>query len=43
MAISFGVEMLNIIMRKSMQKNRVVELNEPVLTNEEEESSDEAK
>jgi predicted tellurium resistance membrane protein TerC len=32
MAFSFGVEMLNMIMRKRMaRKNRVVELNEPVL------------
>ncbi len=43
MAFSFVVEMLNMVMGKRMKKNRVVELNEPVLTNEEEESSDEAK
>lgn len=43
MAFSFGVEMLNMIMRKRMYKNRVVELNEPVLKKEKEEYSDEAK
>lgn len=42
MAFSFGVEMLNMVMRKRMNK-RVVELNEPVLKNEEEEYFDEAK
>lgn len=31
MAFSFVVEMLNMAMRKKMTKNRVVELNEPVL------------
>jgi predicted tellurium resistance membrane protein TerC len=31
MAFSFMVEMLNMVMRKRMAKNRVVELNEPVL------------
>lgn len=35
MAFSFGVEILNMIMRKRMEKHRVVELNEPVLTEEE--------
>ncbi len=35
MAFSFGVEMLNMVMRKRMAKNRVVELNEPVLKEEE--------
>ncbi len=40
MAFSFIVEMLNMVMRKRMVKNRVVELNEPVLRNEEEDQSD---
>jgi predicted tellurium resistance membrane protein TerC len=31
MAFSFGVEVLNMIMRKRMSKSRVVELNEPTL------------
>jgi predicted tellurium resistance membrane protein TerC len=31
MAFSFLVEMLNMIMRKNMQKSRTVRLNEPVL------------
>jgi predicted tellurium resistance membrane protein TerC len=31
MAFSFAVEMLNMVMRKRAAKNRVVELNEPVL------------
>lgn len=35
MAFSFGVEILNMIMRKRMEKHRVVELNEPILTEEE--------
>lgn len=35
MAFSFTVEMLNMVMRKRMVKNRVVELNEPVLPDEE--------
>lgn len=35
MAFSFGVEILNMIMRKRIEKHRVVELNEPVLTEEE--------
>jgi hypothetical protein len=44
MAFSFIVEMLNMVMRKRMVKNRVVELNEPYLKNEDEPgSSDEAK
>lgn len=43
MAFSFAVEMLNMIMRKRMAKNRVVELNEPVLPHEVGEYSDEAK
>jgi len=41
MAFSFGVEMLNMVMRKRMKK-RVVELNEPQLRNEKN-YSDEAK
>ncbi|MFM6924724.1 MAG: TerC family protein [Ferruginibacter sp.] len=43
MAFSFGVEMLNMVMRNRMKKNRVVKLNEPVLPDEEEAYSDEAK
>ena len=43
MAFSFMVELLNMLMRKRMNKNRVVELNEPTLVNEEEELSDQAK
>lgn len=43
MAFSFGVEMLNMVMRKRMSKTRVVELNEPVLQKAEEEMSDQAK
>lgn len=43
MAFSFAVELLNMVMRKRMHKNRVVELNEPVLPDEEAEFSDEAK
>ena len=31
MAFSFGVEMLNMVMRKRMKKNRLVQLNEPML------------
>jgi predicted tellurium resistance membrane protein TerC len=42
MAFSFGVEMLNLIMRKRMAKRKVVELNEPQLRNDEENFSDEA-
>ena len=38
MAFSFIVEILNMVMRKRMTKNRVVELNEPVLKDEEENS-----
>jgi predicted tellurium resistance membrane protein TerC len=33
MAFSFGVEILNMLMRKKMEKKRVVELNEPMLKN----------
>lgn len=43
MAFSFGVEMLNMIMRKRMKKSRVVELNEPVLPKEDINESDLAK
>jgi hypothetical protein len=43
MAFSFLVEMLNLVMRKRMEKNRVVVLNEPVLPEEGETYSDEAK
>jgi len=42
MAFSFCVEMLNMVMRKRMNK-RVVVLNEPVLKEEEENYSDQAK
>ena len=35
MAFSFIVEVLNMVMRKRMAKQRVVELNEPLLTEEE--------
>ena len=42
MAFSFGVEMLNLIMRKRMAKRKIVELNEPILK-EKEENSDMAK
>lgn len=43
MAFSFGVEVLNMVMRKRQKKNRVVQLNEPVLRTQEENYSDEAK
>jgi predicted tellurium resistance membrane protein TerC len=43
MAFSFGVEMLNMVMRKRMKKNRIVELNAPFIKNEEEGFSDQAK
>jgi predicted tellurium resistance membrane protein TerC len=42
MAFSFGVEMLNMIMRKRMVKGKIVELNEPRLQDEEN-YSDQAK
>jgi len=42
MAFSFGVEMLNMVMRKRMAKNRVVELNEPRLKGNEHGESDQA-
>ena len=35
MAFSFGVEMLNIVMRKRMAKGKVVQLNEPRLKDNE--------
>ena len=41
MAFSFVVELLNMFMRKKMARNRVVELNEPML--EEANLSDQAK
>ena len=43
MAFSFIVEMLNMVMRKRMTKNRVVELNEPVLSDKKEKDSDQAE
>jgi predicted tellurium resistance membrane protein TerC len=43
MAFSFAVEMLNMVMRKNMQKQRVVRLNEPTLKELPEEYSDMAK
>jgi predicted tellurium resistance membrane protein TerC len=43
MAFSFGVEMLNMVMRKRVARRRVVELNEPVLKEAEENGSDMAK
>jgi predicted tellurium resistance membrane protein TerC len=43
MAFSFTVELLNMVMRKRMAKRRVVELNEPVLKQNEEIDSDMAK
>lgn len=42
MAFSFAVEMLNMVMRKRLAR-RVVELNEPVLTEKEENKSDMAR
>jgi predicted tellurium resistance membrane protein TerC len=42
MAFSFAVEMLNMIMRKRMVKNRVVQLNEPILDDDKERYSDSA-
>jgi predicted tellurium resistance membrane protein TerC len=42
MAFSFGVEMLNMVMRKRMAKSKVVELNEPRLQDKEN-PSDQAK
>ena len=43
MAFSFIVEVLNMVMRKRMQKRRVVELNEPMLKEDEMNESDLAK
>ncbi len=43
MAFSFIVEILNMTMRKRMAKKRVVQLNEPMLADEEEVYSDQAK
>ncbi len=43
MAFSFLVEVLNMTMRKRMSKKRIVELNEPVLEEEENKEDDRAK
>ncbi|MBX2934135.1 MAG: TerC family protein [Ferruginibacter sp.] len=43
MAFSFVVEMLNMLMRKRMATNRVVQLNEPVLKDEDQKNSGQAK
>jgi predicted tellurium resistance membrane protein TerC len=44
MAFSFGVEMLNMVMRKRIAKRRIVELNEPILKDDDDENfSDLAK
>jgi len=44
MAFSFGVEMLNLIMRKRMARRKIVELNEPQLKKEKEKNySDQTK
>ena len=43
MAFSFGVEMLNMVMRKRVAKNRVVKLNEPMLEEKEQTYSDQAR
>jgi predicted tellurium resistance membrane protein TerC len=43
MAFSFGVEMLNMVMRKRSEKRRVVQLNEPRLEEKEKNYSDQAK
>ncbi|MEO8405959.1 MAG: TerC family protein [Chitinophagaceae bacterium] len=43
MAFSFGVELLNMVMRKRMQRRRVVQLNEPRLPEKEENYSDQAR
>ena len=45
MAFSFGVEMLNMVMRSRATKKKahVVQLNEPVLKEEEQNTSDMAK
>lgn len=43
MAFSFVVEIMNMTMRKRMAKKRIVELNEPMLVEEDEGYSDQAK
>lgn len=43
MAFSFGVEMLNLVMRKRIAKRKIIQLNEPRLKKEEQNYSDEAK
>lgn len=43
MAFSFGVEMLNMVMRKRMAKRHVVQLNEPILKEDEKNEDDMAK
>ena len=43
MAFSFGVEMLNMVMKKRNAKSHVVRLNEPVLTEENEQYNDTAR
>ncbi|MDP4261180.1 MAG: TerC family protein [Bacteroidota bacterium] len=44
MAFSFGVEMLNMVMRKRLAKRHIVELNEPLLKKDENQNySDQAK
>ena len=43
MAFSFGVEMLNMVMRKRMVNRRTVQLNEPKLQEKEEDYSDQAR
>jgi predicted tellurium resistance membrane protein TerC len=43
MAFSFGVEMLNMVMRNRMKKRRVVQLNEPMLEEKDEDYSDMAR
>ncbi|MEO7522765.1 MAG: TerC family protein [Ferruginibacter sp.] len=42
MAFSFGVEMLNMVMRKRMKRSRIVQLNEPRLDDNRDEDSDSA-
>jgi predicted tellurium resistance membrane protein TerC len=43
MAFSFGVEILNLVMRKRATKRRTVELNEPLLKDKDQNYSDQAK
>jgi predicted tellurium resistance membrane protein TerC len=43
MAFSFGVEMLNMVMRKRLAKGKLVELNEPRLQEQDENYPDQAK